>query len=487
MERVDELLAIERTSELPFTHGQRIFDWGRERGNHINQIDDYVVPMLRQNNRSRRAIVTYSDPSVDQTPENRAQSIVAPQLAQFDLREGAVHVTAYYRAHDIYRFWPVNFIELVRLQARVCQQLDAKVGTITTISHNAYINSAAFSDAPTAFVLPIEASELYRLAEDSFRTLLAEACNGQQAALKELGRLVRSDLDKVNYRILKTDRFQTMCDVISATPGLEDASHDAVRLVSAIRGLIDGAAKEASAARASDFLAARSIADTMLYRMGDRPLVRPIVLAVEGFSLLPSAAGWLDDLDQVLKEDFPEAIYIKRRFRISLTHILRWRTNDLFKDFLHYYTTSIQTHESPFPPVLVVAYSYGSLIVATSALRFPDLRFDKLLFASSVVKSDWDWGRIDFQLLMNEVGGADWVARVAGYVGWLGDAGLRGFRPGRPPRGKITNVTNRSGRHGDTLSRLHMQRVWIPFLRYGRTLPPPQLQLDVREAQREVD
>ncbi len=209
----------------------------------------------------------------------------------------------------------------------------------------------------------------------------------------------------------------------------------------------------------------------MLYRMGLEPPVRPIILAVEG---LRSSGKWLETLDGVLREDFPEAIYISQRFKVSFRHVMiQALARPLIEQFRHYYTAAIETYGPPDPPVMLVAHSYGSFIAAKAVLRFAEIRVDKVVFVGSVVRERFRWDDADVNSVLNEVGGADRVVRMAGYIPGLGGAGLKGFCH----QEKVTNLRNRAGEHSDPMGSLHMRRIWLPYLRYGRIVPPPQLQI----------
>lgn len=158
---VKELQKPELESKiLPFTHGQRIYRWGGKK----DQFGDYVIPLLQSNRGTRRAIITIADPSLDCETDKH---IPAPQLIQFTRDKQLVHVTAYYRAQEMYLFWPINIFELIGLQHDVCNIIrDIKPGSITTISFIAYSKP---SDFPR---ISIEMFELSALDEEELEKLL---------------------------------------------------------------------------------------------------------------------------------------------------------------------------------------------------------------------------------------------------------------------------------------------------------------------------
>ena len=131
-----------------------------------------------------------------------------------------MHVTAYYRAHEIYFFWIVNFIELVRLQRTVCEKLgDLKPGPITTISHNAYLNTAGLDVDRQSAALAIETSRLSRTTEEDFRSLVDRATTGDLVAVNELDQLISADLDREGARTLDEGPYLALASLLEEKNG----------------------------------------------------------------------------------------------------------------------------------------------------------------------------------------------------------------------------------------------------------------------------
>jgi len=132
---------------LPFTHGQRIYSRAKKykKSGRLDQIRDFVVPMLLRNPKTKRAMVTVTDPSLDAIMTD--DPIPALLLVQFGLADGRLNVTAYYRAQEMYFFWVVNMFELIDLQDTVCEMMRSRSpniivqpGGITTFAFTGYIN-----------------------------------------------------------------------------------------------------------------------------------------------------------------------------------------------------------------------------------------------------------------------------------------------------------------------------------------------------------
>jgi pimeloyl-ACP methyl ester carboxylesterase len=89
-----------------------------------------------------------------------------------------------------------------------------------------------------------------------------------------------------------------------------------------------------------------------------------------------------------------------------------------------------------------VGHSNGTYLVAKALVDYPSCRFDRIVFAGSVVRTDYDWGRhIDggrVEAVLNYVATADWIVAVLPGA-WemvnrqdLGSAGHNGFKKLHP-------------------------------------------------------
>lgn len=175
---------------LPFTHGQRIYRWGKERK---DQFGDYIIPLLKSNKKTRRAVIVIRDPSSDC---NNDKPVPAPQVIQFTIVKQKIHITAYYRAQEMYLFWPINIFELIDLQNMVCNIVEnINPGSITTISSTAYLKP---SDFPR---ISIEMFELSVLSKDELKSLLNSALiEKRHDAINNLIQKLTIDIQKVERK-----------------------------------------------------------------------------------------------------------------------------------------------------------------------------------------------------------------------------------------------------------------------------------------------
>lgn len=183
---------------LPFTHGQRILTWAKGQkkthlGGSLDQIKDFVVPMLLRNPKTKRAMLIVSDPSLDSDMTD--DPIPALLLVQFRLSDDRLDTTAYFRAQEMYFFWLVNMFELMTLQEKVCELMRlrstdmlVRPGSITTFAFTGYIN-------------PVD---LEQLEKSESTTLAIERFGISQMKQKDLQGLLKSALIEGNSKYIRT-------------------------------------------------------------------------------------------------------------------------------------------------------------------------------------------------------------------------------------------------------------------------------------------
>ena len=116
-----------------YNYGPALFNYG----NMLNQIDDYVIPSLKKNPSSRRAIATLWNPSSDSKITNR--QVPGLVFIDFKLRKNKLHTTTLVRSNDIFFGWPANIYQVFILQKYICEKLNCKPGPMSTFSTSAHI------------------------------------------------------------------------------------------------------------------------------------------------------------------------------------------------------------------------------------------------------------------------------------------------------------------------------------------------------------
>lgn len=143
--RLQEIAAIMLEGNLSksyaYSYGERIFAFSQEK---INQIDNFVIPLLKKDPESRRAVVVLWSPERD----NQLDLKVAPGLITIDfkLREGKLHMVAIVRSNDIFVGWPANVYQLYVLGNYVSSKLHVHLGSITTFSTSAHVFKENYAD-----------------------------------------------------------------------------------------------------------------------------------------------------------------------------------------------------------------------------------------------------------------------------------------------------------------------------------------------------
>ena len=126
-------------SEYYYNYGQRAFNF-----NGINQIDNYIIPLLRKNPTSKRAIVVFSDPLKDSFVERK--QIPGLVMMNFNIRNGKINTTMVIRSSDMFHGWPANIAQAYFITEYLSKELNYPIGTLSTVSISAHIFEEQFQD-----------------------------------------------------------------------------------------------------------------------------------------------------------------------------------------------------------------------------------------------------------------------------------------------------------------------------------------------------
>ncbi len=114
----------------------------------------------------------------------------------------------------------------------------------------------------------------------------------------------------------------------------------------------------------------------------------------------------------------------------------------------------------------IIAHSFGTYIVAKALEKYPEIRFNRVIFSGSIVRRDFDWaslirtGRVG--AILNEIGGKDIWSKLAEWV--IGDAGASGAIGFSSSGLGIYQRRRPRFRHSDHFYALNYTRNWIPYL-----------------------
>jgi thymidylate synthase len=129
----DVFFKKEASSSYYYTYGMRIFNYA----NSKDQIDEFIIPLLKKYPSSRRALVVIYNPLVD----SRLSSKENPCLVSvyFKIINKKLTVSVLLRSNDMFIGWPANIYQIYLLQKYVAERLEIETGSATTISHSAHI------------------------------------------------------------------------------------------------------------------------------------------------------------------------------------------------------------------------------------------------------------------------------------------------------------------------------------------------------------
>ena len=136
----DLILSRKLSPTYSYSYGPRLFNFQ----NTINQIDNFIIPLLKRNSFSRRGIVLVWNPIQDSNIYRRD----VPGLISiyFKIRKKSLNATIVVRSNDIFFGWPANLYQVFVLQDYLAKKLGCKIGSLTTFSNSAHIFKDQFED-----------------------------------------------------------------------------------------------------------------------------------------------------------------------------------------------------------------------------------------------------------------------------------------------------------------------------------------------------
>ncbi|MBD3259304.1 hypothetical protein GF371_01595 [Candidatus Woesearchaeota archaeon] len=121
-------------SKFSYSYGPRLFNFSGQ----LNQLDDFVIPVLKKEWWSRKAIVNFWDNLIDSTLSKKASPGMTNILFKI-IDKKKLNVTAIIRSNDMFFGWPANVYHLYVIQKYVAQKLNLAIGEIITFSFSAHI------------------------------------------------------------------------------------------------------------------------------------------------------------------------------------------------------------------------------------------------------------------------------------------------------------------------------------------------------------
>ncbi|MGV8141947.1 MAG: thymidylate synthase [Candidatus Woesearchaeota archaeon] len=127
------ILNKENLAMYEFSYGPRIFNFLGKK----DQVHDFIIPLLKNDPNSRRAIISLFNPQTDSDVLNK--NIPSLMLIHFKIKGDKLNCTCVIRSNDIFIGWPGNIYQIYLLQKYVAEKLNVKTGMLSTISCSAHI------------------------------------------------------------------------------------------------------------------------------------------------------------------------------------------------------------------------------------------------------------------------------------------------------------------------------------------------------------
>lgn len=133
------ILDSKLSPEYSYSYGPRLFSFQGVK----NQVNDFVIPLLKSIPNSRRATLCLWDPLEDSNTLKR--DVPGMIMIDFKLRNNKLNTTTIIRSNDLFFGWPANIYQTHVIQKYVAESLNCKLGSITTISTSAHIFQDQFT------------------------------------------------------------------------------------------------------------------------------------------------------------------------------------------------------------------------------------------------------------------------------------------------------------------------------------------------------
>ena len=162
----------------------------------------------------------------------------------------------------------------------------------------------------------------------------------------------------------------------------------------------------------------------------------PFVLSIHG---IRTAAAWQKDFDELLASKGFDRFKAIDYGNYRLLRFLQTSQNEqMVEEFSNRYSQLMAQHNERVSlddykrRPSIIAHSFGTYIVGRAMLKYPDIRFDKIILCGSILPDDFDWGtllaRDQVDCVRNEYGSMDiWARLVRRFISMTGNSGYKGF------------------------------------------------------------
>ena len=137
-----QITTARKIKGISYTYGQRL----RKAEDEVKGIGDqisYMIKELKKDSHSRRAMATTWEIVKDQ----RSSAPPCLILVQCMIVHKKLYMTAFLRSNDMFAAWPRNAFGLRKLQKMIAENVNVRMGSLTTISKSAHIYERDWKDA----------------------------------------------------------------------------------------------------------------------------------------------------------------------------------------------------------------------------------------------------------------------------------------------------------------------------------------------------
>ena len=185
-----------------------------------------------------------------------------------------------------------------------------------------------------------------------------------------------------------------------------------------------------------------------------------LVLSLHG---IRTRGEWQNDVSFELQNNRIRNKSLDYGYFWALQLLTPWCRRAKIEWFKKEYEKIIQ--ETGIKPSLI-AHSFGTYIVANAIRKYPEIRFERIIFCGSIVRRDFDWAAVvkigQVEAVLNQCGGEDFWVKVADwFVGGAGRSGVEGFSTNCS---QVIQQIRTAFSHSNYFYRLNYVENWIPFL-----------------------
>jgi thymidylate synthase len=145
----DMILEGKLSQSYAYSYGERIFAYQNHKDQKkiTDQVNDFIIPLLKKDPNSRRAIISLWNPVKDTILSKKT----VPGLVLIDckIRDEQLHISSVIRSCDVFMGLPANMYQLYVLSKYIARKTHVKLGSISIIATSAHIFKDQTNDIRT--------------------------------------------------------------------------------------------------------------------------------------------------------------------------------------------------------------------------------------------------------------------------------------------------------------------------------------------------